>query len=129
MMGEEQVITPVEMDVLQCLQEIQPATVRDVAEAIAAKRNLARTTVLTHLERLRKRKFLVRRSVNGVNHYSLARPAEEIRRSAVADFVERMFGGSFSPLVAYLSQQTELSEADTRELQRLIERIGREEKP
>jgi len=123
---EDSSITPVEMDVIQFVTENQPVTVRQVADAMADKRGIARTTVLTHMERLRKKRVLTRTDVAGVNQYSVARPAQEVVTSTIADFFNRTFGGSVSPLVAYLTQRGNLSDEEIFHLEKIVQKIEQE---
>ena len=122
-------ITPVEMDVVQYVMEHQPVTVRQVAEVMAERRGIARTTVLTHMERLRKKRVLSRKEIDGLNHYSVARPAQEMIRGMVADFIDRALGGSVSPLIAYLTERGKLTEAETAQLEKIVAKIENEDRP
>jgi predicted transcriptional regulator len=121
-------ITPVEMDVVRYVTEHQPVTVRQVAEAMAERRGIARTTVLTHMERLRKKRVLSRAEIGGINHYSVSRSAQEMVRGMVADFIDRTLGGSISPLVAYLAERGKLTASETAELEKLVAKIEKEER-
>jgi predicted transcriptional regulator len=126
---EDSGITPVEMDVVQYVSEHQPVTVRQVAEAMSERRGIARTTVLTHMERLRKKRVLSRTEMSGVNHYSVARSAQEVVRGMVADFIDRALGGSVSPLIAYLTERGKLTDAETAQLEKIVAKIEKEERP
>lgn len=123
---EDKGLTAVERAVLAYVQAHQPVTVRLVAEAMAAERSIARTTVLTHMERLRQKRFLSRRSVGGVNHYSATRSPEEVTHGLVADFVKGALGGSLAPLVVFMSERAHLNEEEKRQLEEIVERIERE---
>ena len=50
-----------ELEVLKVIWEQQPCTVQEVAEIMHGRKGLARTTVLTVMQRLHKKKFLRRR--------------------------------------------------------------------
>ena len=45
-------------------------------------------------------------------------------KRAVGRFVERNLGGSLSPFLAYLSESTEVSDAELRELEELVARLN-----
>jgi predicted transcriptional regulator len=122
---EDSGITPVEMDVLQCVADNQPATVRQVADEMAERRGIARTTVLTHMERLRKKRLLTRREINGINHYSTTRPTQDLLRGVVAEFVDRALGGRLTPFVDYLVERANLSREEADRLERMVEEIER----
>src|SRR4029450_11271739 len=59
-----------EMDLLQYVAENAPGAVRQAAEGFGQPRGLARTTVLTVMERLRRKGYLTRARRRGVYHYS-----------------------------------------------------------
>lgn len=105
------------------------ATVGEVAESFGGPRGLARSTVLTMMERLRQKGYLARRLVDGVYRYSPKSAASDVLRSAVRQFVERTLGGEVSPVVAYLVEDAEVSDEELRELEALVERLqGRRKK-
>ena len=98
----------------------QPVSVREVADHVAATSGKARTTVLTVMERLREKGYLVRRRKGGVYLYSPKRSQADVLRNLVADFVREALGGSVSPFVAYLAEEADLNDGQVRELARLV---------
>jgi predicted transcriptional regulator len=109
-----------EMQVLRYVADRHPVSVRDVADHVAATSGKARTTVLTVMERLREKGYLVRRKKGGVYLYSPKRSQAEVLRNLVADFVREALGGSVSPFVAYLSEEADLNDEEVHELARLV---------
>jgi predicted transcriptional regulator len=87
---------------------------------------LARTTVLTVLERLRKKGYLTRVRQEGVFHYSPQVPPGEVLQGLVRQFIEKTLAGSVSPLVAYLARVKRLSDEELADLQRLVEELKTE---
>ena len=113
-----------ELQVLTTVQEHHPASVREVTEFMAANGGQARTTILTTLERLRKKGHLTRRKIGGVNRYSPKVSREELLRELVGDFVEGSLGGSVSPFVAYLGDSVRVTEEELEELHRVVRELG-----
>jgi predicted transcriptional regulator len=109
-----------EMQVLRYVADHHPVSVREVADHVAATSGKARTTVLTVMERLRDKGYLVRRKKGGVYLYSPKRSQAEVLRNLVADFVREALGGSVSPFVAYLAEEADLRDEEVRELARLV---------
>jgi predicted transcriptional regulator len=101
----------------------ESATVGEVADTFGRDRDLARSTVLTMMERLRKKGYLVRRLSDGVYRYRAHATSAELLQSAVERFVERHLGGSVSPFLAYLSDARDLSDAELKELADVVERL------
>jgi predicted transcriptional regulator len=102
------------------------ATVGQAAEAFGQPRGLARSTVLTMMERLRKKGHLSRRLVAGVYQYAPRTAPGAAVRQAVEAFVDRTLGGSVSPFVTYLAEREQLSDSDVAELEALLARLQRE---
>ena len=112
-----------EAAVLRFIAERAPVPAREVIEKFAAEQELARTTILTKLERLRKKGYLTRRRRQGVFYYSPRLPQAEVQQGLVRRFVEKTLGGSVSPVVAYLAGIEEISDEDLAELQRLAQEL------
>ena len=110
-----------ELEVLRFVSDNGPITVRDTAEKYGEPRKLARTTVLTMMERLRKKGFLTRRRTNGAFEYAPAVAKTQLMQNLVQDFVEKTLGGSLTPFVAYLADAKGLSEAEVAELRKLVQ--------
>ncbi len=112
-----------ELAVLRYVAEQGPTTVGQVAEGFGEPRGLARSTVLTMMERLRQKGHLDREPVDGVFRYFSPVPEGELLRGAVRTFVEKTLDGSVSPFVAYLSETAEVSESELAELEDLVARL------
>ena len=114
-----------ELALLTWIAEHPGITVGEVADQYGVARDLARSTVLTMMERLRKKGHLSRRRVDGVFRYSAGAGPDALLRDAVGTFVERTLGGSVSPFVAYLNDAADLTPEDLAELQQLVARLQR----
>jgi predicted transcriptional regulator len=114
-----------ELEVLRFVTDRAPVSVREVSEEWGKPRGLARTTILTVMERLREKKFLVRTKSDaegGAFQYSPAVEKADLMRSLVKDFVQKTLGGSVTPFVAYLADSgAELSDQEMNELKRMVE--------
>lgn len=110
-----------ELALLQYIAEQGDASVGEVAGVFGEARGLARSTVLTMMERLRAKAFLKRRQVDGgVYRYTTTRQQDDVVRSAVGQFVEKTLQGSVSPFVAYMSQRAQVSDDELAELEALV---------
>lgn len=117
-----------ELALLHYLAEHEPASVGEVAAGFGEARGLARSTVLTMMERLRGKGYLKRRQARGVYRYSTATGPAEAMRSAVGSFIEKTLSGSVSPFVAYLSERAEVSDAELAELESLVAQLQSQRK-
>jgi predicted transcriptional regulator len=112
-----------ELALLQYVAEHNHASVGEVAAGFGEPRGLARSTVLTMMERLRSKAFLHRRQVDGMYRYSPATRPGEVMRSAVGQFVKNTLSGSVSPFVAWMSERAEVSETELAELEALVAQL------
>ena len=99
------------------------ATVADVVVGFGEPQGLARSTVLTMMERLRDKGFLGRRRVHGVYRYSTTSGPVEVMRGAVDNFVRTQLQGSVSPFVAWMSERGEVSRDELAELEALVDKL------
>jgi predicted transcriptional regulator len=112
-----------ELALLRYVGDQQQATVGQAAEGFGVPRGLARSTVLTMMERLRKKRHLTRRLVDGVYHYAPRIAHGAAVRQAVRNFVDRTLDGSIAPFVAYLAERERLSDEELAELEALLARL------
>lgn len=111
---------PTEIEVLRYIADRHPVKVADVADHMAQSSGQARTTILTTMERLRKKGHLVRRSISGAYHYSPRLSKQDFLRSLVKSFVDTSLGGSVSPMVSYLAEGGPVSDEELDELKQLV---------
>jgi len=109
-----------EIEILRYIGDHHPIRVGEVAEHVAQTTGQARTTVLTIMERLRRKGHLVRRQIGGVYHYSPKVAKHDLRRGLVKTFVDKTLGGSIAPFDAYLAEDGTLSADDLDQLRCLV---------
>ena len=112
-----------ELSLVRHVADAGGATVGEVAAAYGEPRGLARSTILTMMERLRRKGYLTRRLVDGVYRYHARRSSAELTQGAIRRFVERSLDGSVAPFVAYLTEGADLTDAELRELQAAVARL------
>ena len=112
-----------ELALLRFVGDRGRATVAEAAEGFGQPRGLARSTVLTMMERLRKKGHLGRRQVDGVYQYTPRTAPGAAVRQAVHTFVDRTLGGSVAPFVAYLTERQQLSDEEIAELETLLDKL------
>lgn len=116
-------IGDLELDLLRFITDHPSITVRLVMEKFGNPRGLARTTILTVMERLRKKDFLKRDNKNGSFEYSSCIPKHDLMRRLTKSFTEKALGGSLDPLVAFLTHDAKLNEEQLNELRHLVETL------
>ena len=112
-----------ELALLRHIADARAVTVGEAVEAFGSPRGLARSTVLTMMERLRRKGYLGRKLRDGVYEYRARASSAELLKQAVQRFVERHLDGSVSPFIAYLSDAETVSDDQLRELDEIVSRL------
>lgn len=95
-------LAPLELDCMNALWILGPATVRDVRDRIAPQRPRAYTTIMTILDRLARKGAVERSKVGRAYLYRANLSAEDARAHAVGQVVDNFFGGSPEALLSQL---------------------------
>ena len=106
---------------MKIVWERDRSTVRDVYEALLERRKVAYTTVMTMMKILEQKRYLKKRLKDRAYVYQPARPKDQVIKSMVQEFVNRVFNGSAEPLLVHLVKDRHLSEKDLRAITRMIE--------
>lgn len=112
-----------ELALLRWIAERGGASVGEAAEQYGEPRELARSTVLTMMERMRAKGHLTRERVEGVYRYTSPANPRELMRGVVEGFVERTLGGSLSPFTAYLADAEAVDDDELAELEAIVARL------
>ncbi|ALC10759.1 BlaI/MecI/CopY family transcriptional regulator [Sphingopyxis sp. 113P3] len=112
-----------EMQVLNALWDEAPLTAADLARRIGKANGWTLATVKTLIARL-VQKGAVTAEADGRRY--LYRPAVD-RAEAMGEesqrFVDRLFGGRVSPMIAHLAEREALTDADIEEIEALLRRL------
>jgi len=112
-----------ELALLRFIADRGPLSVGRVAETFGAEHGLARSTVLTVMERLRAKGHLGRRRVDGVFVYASTLDEGRVLSDAVGQFIDRALQGSVSPIAAHLTEREEITDDELRDLQRAVDAL------
>ena len=116
-------LTPQELAILKVVWKLEKATVRDVYEALLAKRTIAYTTVMTMMKILEDKGYLKKQRVERAYLYRPARPRQQVVGAMVRDFVDRVFDGAAGGLLVQLARDGRLSKAERQHIRRVIEEM------
>ena len=114
-----------ELRILKDLVERGPGSVGELHARYGEPLGLARSTVLTMMERLRRKGYLSRRMDDGIYRYE-TRGGEQLLSGLVGRFVDKALGGSLSPFAAYLSEREKISDHELRELEQVVNRLRKQ---
>ena len=111
-------LTPLELEIMHILWDHGPATVAEVQPQLKAQ--LAYTTVMTMLGVLLKKGKVKRTQQGRAFRYRAAVSRERATGSALADILERVFGGSADALVMSLVETRGLTAQDLTRLSKAV---------
>jgi predicted transcriptional regulator len=112
-------LTEQELEIMKIVWDRDSATVRDVYEALLARRKVAYTTVMTMMKILEQKKYLKRDQSDRAHIYRPAQPKRQVIGAMVKEFVNRVFNGSAEPLLVHLVEEHGLSQKDLDEIANL----------
>jgi predicted transcriptional regulator len=113
-----------EMTVLAALLEKGEATGAELYVDLEKSHSWAHSTVVTFLRRLEAKGLVSHSRPRGERAFVFkpTRKARSLRRRAVGDLIDRLFGGNPLPLLSSLLEEGRLEEGQIRELRTMIER-------
>ena len=116
-------LTPQELAIMKVVWRLGEATVRDVYEALRAKRQIAYTTVMTMMKILQEKGYLKSSRAERAFVYRPAQPRHQVVTAIVRDFVDRVFDGAAAPLLLHLAKEGRLSKEERRLIRRIAEEV------
>jgi predicted transcriptional regulator len=111
-------LTDQELEIMKVVWRLGSPTVRQVYEELLAKRRIAYTTVMTMMNILEQKGYLAKRPGERAATYKPTRPQQQVIRSMVREFVDRVFNGAAEPLLLHLVEDEQLTADDLDEIRR-----------
>lgn len=116
-------ISEAELEIMEALWRRSPQTATEVAEEVAPERGWSLQTVKTMLARLHDKQAIDHEKDGRRFLYSPRIARKDYVRGESRRFVDRLFGGRISPLIAQLAERDGLSNSDIDEIERLIREL------
>jgi len=120
--------TNAELEILDVLWNIGPATVRDVHEHLKRRDEIGYTTVLKLLQNMFEKGLVLRQDTQRSHIYSPAYKRSDVVRRITRGFIDRVFSGSRSELVLHALREERLSAEEIAEIQTALDRIKARER-
>lgn len=119
---------PLETLVMGVLWDRGPSTVARVHAALKGRRDVAYTTVLTILSRLKEKGLVQRTQVDSSHLYEPTMTREEFAGSVVEGVVDSLLEAFSQPALAYFVRRlSEKDESLLKEMERLLEERAKQE--
>ena len=118
-------ISESEWQVMRVLWEQSPRTADEVVQALDGQTAWTHRTIKTFLNRLVKKKALGYRNEGRVYHYHPIVQERDCVHAESRSFLDRVYGGALTPMLAHFIQEENLSPQDIAELKSILDRKGR----
>jgi len=114
--------TESELELLQILWQKEPATVRDIYDALNEEKASGYTTVLKLLQIMTTKGLVVRDEANRAHVYRAAFSQDAMQSRLLADLTNRLFAGSAAQLALHALSMGNASDDELAEIRALLER-------
>jgi predicted transcriptional regulator len=124
MKGQDQLPRPTEaeLELLRILWATEPATVRDIHEALNLVRPSGYTTTLKMLQIMTAKGLVVRDEANRAHVYRAAISEDAMQSKILKDLSMRLFSGSAAQLAMHALAMEPASASELEDIRALIER-------
>jgi predicted transcriptional regulator len=114
--------TEAELELLQILWQKEPATVREIHDALIEEKRSGYTTVLKLLQIMTAKGLVVRDEANRAHVYRAAFSQDSMQSRLLADLSNRLFAGSAAQLALHALSMGAASDDELAEIRALLER-------
>ncbi len=117
-------LSDAELEVLKALWDLGPSSVRDVRDHLESQgRDLAYTTVLTFLTRLKTKRCVTSKKIGQAYVYTPKVSRDKVTGARVRSLMEQLFDGSPAPLVLQLVRNERFTPDEIAQLRGLIDSL------
>jgi predicted transcriptional regulator len=117
--------TAAELDLLQVLWKLGPATAKEVHAAV--ERDMSAATVLRLLQIMHGKGLVVRNEETRSHVYAPAQAKEKLQKGLLGELIQKVFSGSGKELVLAALRDGHVSPEERREIEAILH--GKEKKP
>ena len=114
--------TEAELELLHILWQKEPATVRDIFEALNEEKPSGYTTVLKLLQIMTTKGLVIRDEANRAHVYRAAHSQDAMQSRLLTDLSNRLFAGSAAQLALHALSMGPATEDELVEIRALLER-------
>ena len=122
-------VTRFELELLEQLWRLGPASVREIQESLPEKDRPAYTTVQTIVYRMEEKKAVRRVKKIGNAHIFDAAISRTAAQRRLIDELLSFFDGRIQPVVAHLIDSGKLTLKDVQEAEQTLRKLARKDKP
>jgi predicted transcriptional regulator len=122
-------LSKLELQIMEALWSHAPLSIREIQEAFPDRDRPAYTTIQTTVYRLEVKKAVRRTRKIGNAHIFEPVVSRGAAQSRLIDDLLSLFGGRTQPVMAHLIETGKLTLDDVREAEKMLQKLGRKEKP
>ena len=112
-----------ELEILQVLWEIGPATVRTVNDKLQKQKEVNYATTLKFMQMMAEKGMLIRDESQMKHIYSVAEEEQKTKSHLLDKFVDSMYKGSASKLVLQLLGNKKNSQQELQEIKDILKKL------
>jgi BlaI family transcriptional regulator, penicillinase repressor len=129
-MVKKQILKPTdaELEILQTLWAVGPATVKTINEKLNEKKEVGYTTTLKILQIMNEKNLVVRDENERSHVYKAAFSEDHIQKALVDKLLESAFSGSATKLVLQALGNAQTSKEELKQIRNFLSHIERERK-
>ena len=118
-------ISEAEWQVMKVIWSRPPSSAQEIIEALADSSEWSAATIKTLLNRLVKKKALTFVKEGKSYRYAARASEEEFQQAESENFLQRVFDGALTPMIAHFVNTRKLSTKEVEELKRLLKGDGK----
>lgn len=118
-------LTDVEWDIMDVVWEHEPCAAGTVQDELQDKHGWAYSTVKTTMDRMVAKGLLATHAVRNLNLFTSLVSRQEARKNELKQCLRRAFDGALTPMIQFLVEEEDLSDAELKELRQLVQRSKR----
>lgn len=115
-------VSDAEWEVMKVIWRQEPCSAHEVVAALASSKTWSVGTIKTLLNRLHSKGALRFEKTGKSYLYRAVVTEDRLRAAETESFVDRVFDGALSPMIAHFARARKLSEQDFDELERILKR-------
>lgn len=123
MAKKNKVISTAEHKVLEVIWERSPISASQIINALADCESWSDRTIKSLISRLVKKKVISYKQENNRYFYYPVLKKDDYLQTASLSFIQRLFGGKISPLIANFAKTEKISKEEIKELKAILREL------
>jgi BlaI family transcriptional regulator, penicillinase repressor len=114
-------LTDVEWAIMRAVWQHEPCAAGTVQESLQAEHGWAYSTVKTTMDRMVAKNLLAIQSIRNLQLFTSRISPDDAKRGELRRLLKRAFDGALAPMLQFLVEKEDLSDAELKELRALLQ--------